>query len=425
MSDRTEGTRVALDTLGCKLNQAETEFLAWQFAEAGYRLVSTVGEADIYILNTCTVTHIADRKSRHLLRLAHRKNPQALLVAVGCYAQRAYQELSHIDGVGLVLGNGDKMHLVSLLKELGYPNKPASAQADLTGGCHNGFRNRAFIKVQDGCNNFCTYCIVPLVRGMEKSLPDDQVISEVGARVAQGYKEVVLTGTEISSYSHNGLNLRGLLNRLLSQTGVTRLRLSSLQPQEISPEFISLWHNPRLCPHFHLSLQSGSDSVLSRMKRRYSTSDYRRAVSLIRSAVPEAAITTDVIVGFPGESEGEFEDSHNFCREMEFARIHVFPYSPRPGTQAAQMPDQVSAKVKKQRSQKMLALAEESARNFRKRFLGTTLPVLWEQKSNGIWFGLTDNYIRVYTKSSEDLTNKLLPVKLVKIWKDGVWGIGV
>ena len=424
MSDRTEGTRVALDTLGCKLNQAETEFLAWQFAEAGYRLVSTVGEADVYILNTCTVTHIADRKSRHLLRLAHRKNPQALLVAVGCYAQRAYQELAQIDGVGLVLGNGDKMHLVPLLKESGYPNKPASAQEDLTGGCHNGFRNRAFIKVQDGCNNFCTYCIVPLVRGMEKSLPDDQVISEVRSRVAQGYKEVVLTGTEIGSYRHNGLNLRGLLNRLLSQTDVTRLRLSSLQPQKISPEFISLWHNPRLCPHFHLSLQSGSNSVLRRMKRRYSTSDYRRAVSLIRSAVPKAAITTDVIVGFPGESDGEFEDNHNFCREMEFARIHVFTYSPRPGTQAAQMPRQVSAKVKKQRSQKMLALAEESAQNFRKRFLGMNLPVLWEQKSNGIWSGLTDNYIRVYTKSSEDLNNKLILVKLERLWKDGVCGGG-
>ena len=285
------------------------------------------------------------------------------------------------------------------------------------------FRSRAFIKIQDGCDNFCAYCIVPLVRPKKVSLPVGGVLAQIRRRVAEGYKEVVLTGTEIGSYSYNGLGLAGLLKRILSETGIARLRLSSLQPPEITDEFISLWRETRLCRHFHLCLQSGSDSVLKRMERRYSVTDYKKAVSLIRSAAPGAAITTDVIVGFPGETEAEFEESYQLCRELGFARIHVFSYSPRPGTAAAAMPGQVKADVKKQRSRRMLALAGEGAESFHKRFLGEIMPVLWEQQSKGgIWSGLTDNYIRVYAKSAEDLTNKLLPVKLEKIYKDGVWG---
>ena len=423
MIKRPGSTRVALDTLGCKLNQAETESLARQFAGAGCRLVSPADEADVYILNTCTVTHIADRKSRHLLRQAHRRNPGALLIATGCYAQRARQDLTELNGVDLALGKDRRPNILCLLEELGYLSQPACTPEDFTRHRLNGFRNRAFIKVQDGCDNFCAYCIVPLVRGRETSQPAAQIVAEVQKRVAEGYKEVVLTGTEIGGYSYNELNLGGLIKRLLSETDVRRLRLSSLQPPEISPELVGLWHNPRLCRHLHLSLQSGSDRVLERMKRRYSAQDFRRAVSLIRSVVPEAAITTDVIVGFPSETSTEFQESYQLCRKLEFARIHVFPYSPRPGTGAAQMPGQIGAKVKKQRSEKMLALARESAQNFSRQFLGRTMPVLWEQKSaNGIWSGLTDNYIKVYTRSSRDLTNQLLPVKLVEIYRDGVWG---
>jgi len=422
MSRDVRNTRVALDTLGCKLNQAETELLAAKFAQAGCRLVSSTDEADIYVLNTCTVTHIADRKSRHLLRLAHRKNPDAVIVATGCYAQRACRELTQIEGVNLVLDNNDKMNLVKLLEESSYLNIPACNQVDLLAEHRNGLRSRAFIKVQDGCDNFCSYCIVPLVRGCQKSLPAEKVIAQINERVAQGYKEVVLTGTEIGSYSYNGLNLKGLIELVLSETDIMRLRLSSLQPHQITPGLIELWRNPGLCPHLHLSLQSGSDCVLKRMQRQYSTDDYRKAVSIIRSVIPEAAITTDIIVGFPCETDNEFEDSYSFCRKMAFARIHVFPFSPRPGTQAAKMKGQVNSIVKKQRSEKMLALAEESARSFRKRFLGRVMPVLWEQKTNGIWSGLTGNYIRVYTKSGEDLTNKLVGVKLERLYKDGVWG---
>ena len=422
MSKGRERTRVALDSLGCKLNQAETELLARQFAEAGYQLVSPVDGADVYILNTCTVTHIADSKSRHRLRLAHRRNPDALLVATGCYAQRAPQELAHIEGVSLVLGNNEKQHLLQLLEEASGIGSPVSVQQDSTINHYSGFRTRALVKVQDGCNSFCSYCIVPLVRGKEKSLPVDQVVAEVRHRVAQGYKEVVLTGVKIGSYNYDGVNLKGLLEHILIETGVERLRLSSLQPWEISPELIGLWRDQRLCPHFHLSLQSGSDEVLGRMKRRYSLSRYEESVSLIRNLLPDAAITTDIMVGFPGETDEEFGQSYNFCQQMEFARIHVFSYSPRQGTQAAQLPQPVGDKVKKQRSQKMLALAKESAQNFSQRFLGRTMTVLFEQQSNGVWSGLTDNYIKVYTKSSGDLTNKLLPVRLGEVRGEGVWG---
>jgi threonylcarbamoyladenosine tRNA methylthiotransferase MtaB len=209
---------------------------------------------------------------------------------------------------------------------------------------------------------------------------------------------------------------------MLTEADVERLRLSSLQPEEISPELIGLWHDKRLCRHFHLSLQSGSDAVLGRMKRDYTVGDYQQAVALIRGMVPEAAITTDIIVGFPGEAEAEFQESYELCRQMEFARIHVFSYSPRQGTQAARMPDQVDGRVKRERSQRMLALARESAQNFRQRFLGKTMPVLWEKQTDGVWSGLTDNYIRVYTKSDKDLTNKLLPAKLLEVRGDGVWG---
>ena len=407
--------KVALDTLGCKLNQAETELLAKQFAQAGYKLVSPADEADVYILNTCTVTHIADRKSRHLLRQAHGRNPGALLIATGCYAERVPQELDRIEGVNLVLGNEQKSHLLQLLEESGYIGSPTCIQRGAGDSYYNGFRTRAFIKVQDGCNSFCYYCIVPLVRGSEKSLPVDQVVAEVRHRIANGYKEVVLTGVKIGSYDYDGVNLKGLLEHILAETDVTRLRLSSLQPQEISPELIGLWRDNRLCRHFHLSLQSGSDGVLNRMKRRYSISDYQRAVSLIRALVPGAAITTDIIVGFPGETSTEFEHSLNFCEQMGFARIHVFPYSPRGETQSSQMPEPVGTQVKKERSQRMLTLARESIQSFSRQFLGKTMPVLWEKRTgDDLWSGLTDNYIRVYTRSNKDLTNELLPVKLVK-----------
>ncbi len=405
--------RIALATLGCKLNQAESELLARQFTGAGCRLVSSVAEADVYILNTCTVTHVTDSKCRHLLRLAHHRNPGALVVATGCYAQRAPQELAQIEGVSLVVGNDEKTRLLKLLPESGCLNRPTSVREDCVTSNEEVLRTRAFVKVQDGCNKFCAYCVVPLVRGREKSLPVERVVAEVRQRVAEGYQEVVLTGTEVGSYRSNGVDLKGLLEQVLSETGIIRLRLSSLQPQEVSPQLIGLWRDSRLCPHFHLSLQSGSDGMLTRMKRHYGVSDYREAVSLIRGLVPDVAITTDIIVGFPGETGEEFEESYQLCRQLGFARIHVFPYSSRPGTEAALLPGKVCDKVRRERVQKMLALARENARSFRQQFSGRVMPVLWEQRSaEGVWSGLTGNYVRVHTRSDEDLTNRLLSTRI-------------
>jgi threonylcarbamoyladenosine tRNA methylthiotransferase MtaB len=405
-----EGSKVpsiALDTVGCKLNQAESQLFARQFAERGYRLVPADNGADVYVLNTCTVTHIADSKCRQRLNQARRRNPDALVVAVGCYVERARGDLARLAGVDLLLDNRQKMDLVSLLEESGYLSCPS-----VSAPTKSDFRTRAFVKIQDGCNNFCAFCIVPLVRGGERSVPADEVVTEVKHRVASGDKEIVLTGTEIGAYNHQGIGLVGLLKRILAETEVARLRLSSLQPQEITPELIGLWHDGRLCRHFHLSLQSGSDTVLKRMGRRYNTADYKRAVDLIREAVPGVAITTDIIVGFPGESDAEFQESYDFARQTQFARIHVFPYSPRPGTQAALMPQQVGERVKQERSRRMLALGRASVRNFRRKFVGETVMVLWEQQNCGVWSGLTDNYIRVFTQSDKDLTNKIMLVKL-------------
>jgi len=405
--------KIALETLGCKLNQAETELLAREFIGAGYELVSRVSEADIYVLNTCTVTHTADSKSRHRLRQAHRRNPDALIVATGCYAQRACQELARIDGVNLVINNDEKGQSFRIIEETRAHSPAAHPEKGTGKPAPSAARTRTFINVQDGCNTPCSYCIVPLVRGRETSLPVNEIIAEINHRIADGYQEVVLTGTKIGTYRHDGTDLKGLLERILAETEIKRLRLSSLQPREISTGLLGLWADERLCPHFHLSLQSGSDPVLARMKRRYLTPDYEQAVSLIRENVPDVAITTDVIVGFPGETDEEFEESYRFCQRMEFARIHVFPFSPRSGTEAARMPAQVDAKTKKQRSDSMLTLAEESARNFRRHFSGRTMTVLWEQRTGeGIWSGVTGNYIRVFTRSEEDLSNQLMPAKV-------------
>lgn len=412
--------RVAFDTLGCKLNQAETEALTEKFMKSGYRIVNTEEEFDIYILNTCTVTHIADRKARHLLRMAHRRNPNAVLVAAGCYVEHAANDLLKIEGVKLAVGNKEKMNLPQLLKESGLV---AADGYDFSAGYHcDNQRTRSFIRIQDGCNNFCSYCIVPYVRGREKSVPTEQVVTEINDKVSHGFKEVVLTGTEIGSYNYDGLNLNELIDIILKETSIERLRLSSLQPQEVTPSLISLWKDKRLCPHFHLSLQSGSDSVLKRMRRLYTTDDYANAVSLIRSVAGDAAITTDIIAGFPGESDDEFSESYNFCKKMGFARIHVFSYSKRRGTAANIMPNQISPQVKKKRSDLMLALAEEAAAAFYSSFIGKKLEVLWEQENNGNWNGYSGNYIKVFAESDKDLTNVITEVSVTSLYGGGVWG---
>jgi len=447
--------RVAFYTLGCKLNQAETESLADQFKEAGYQLVAPDDVADIYIANTCTVTHVADRKSRHWLRLARRRNPRAFIIATGCYAQRAPQELAPI--ADLVIGNEEKEHLLEIVRglslraqipsplkgegrgegEMRQSHAPCQVRADVGRGSFIPLKSitriRSLIKIQDGCRSPCAYCIVPRVRAYEYSLPASQIIDEVKLKVALGYKEVVLTGTKIGCYKDavlsdsegSSIDLRGLIESILHDTDIERLRLSSLQPQEISAEFLALWQDKRLCRHLHLALQSGSDTVLQRMRRCYSLDDYRRAINLIKGAIPGVAITTDVMVGFPGESDEEFEQSCHFCQQAGFANIHVFPFSPRPGTLAARMPQQIDERVKKERKQRMLELAQKCRHSFYEQFLGQTMCVLWEKEiglGSGIYSGLTDNYIRIFTQSQETLTNTIRSTKLVRFHNQGMWG---
>ncbi len=405
-------------TLGCKQNQAESEAITRELQEAGYCIVSSEVKADVYILNTCTVTHVADRKSRHFIRMIHRENPEAKIVVTGCYAQRAARELQEIKGTALVLGNSQKPYLKKILDELtgsiqygrtrGKPDKPE--------------RTRSFIKIQDGCNNFCSFCIVPLVRGREISLPEELIIEQVKQRSLDGYQEIVLTGTEIGRYRYGSKDLTQLIKNILAETEIPRLRLSSFQPQEITKELLSLWENSRLCRHLHLSLQSGSKNILHLMNRRYSLDEYVATVLKIRSAISDVAITTDVIVGFPGESQDEFLESMEFCRMIGFARIHVFPFSIREGTRAASIPVQINPSVKNQRMENMLNLARTSQESFNKGFVGRRLHVLFEQKSGDLWSGLTDNYIKVYAKSNKPLTNMLLPVEIIELLDDGVLG---
>jgi len=416
--------RVAFYTLGCKLNQAETESLANRFSEAGFQLVTPGDGADIYIANTCTVTHIADRKSRHWLRLARRRNPRALIIATGCYAQRNRQELAPL--ADLVVDNKEKEQLLTLIQTLSPQwrerdeNETKQSQMPAANA-----RTRSLLKIQDGCHSPCTYCVVPRVRPHEYSLPVSQIIDEIKQKVALGYKEVVLTGTKVGSYRDGSTDLRDLVQHILTSTGIGRLRLSSLQPSEISSELLALWQDERLCRHFHLALQSGSETVLQRMKRSYSLDQYRRTVNLIKDKIPDVAITTDIMVVFPGESDEEFEQSYSFCQQAGFANIHVFPFSPRPETIAARMPKQIKDKVKAERNQRMLGLSRNSRHRFCEQFLGQTMPVLWEKETSpgsGIYSGLTGNYIRVFAHSEKPLSNEVTPVKLVEFHDQEMWG---
>jgi len=409
---------IALQTVGCKLNRAETDSLARKFLEAGYQVVAPDQAADIYLLNTCTVTHIADHKCRKLLRLAHRRNPDALIVVTGCYAERVPVELSSIEGVGLIIGNRDKERMVEIIEDKANGHRARRRRSSIQ---NPPLRTRPLVKIQEGCSQPCSFCIVPRVRGPEISRPQEEVIAEVKARVAEGYKEVVLTGSRIGRYGL-GEGLRGLITHILGESDVQRLRLFSLEPSDLTPDLLRLWEDSRLCPHVHLPLQSGSDSVLERMGRAYSTAEYERAVSLARNAIPNLALTTDIMVAFPSECEERFNESYRFCERIGFAGLHIFPYSPRPGTRAVRMANTVGDGEKKRRTHLMLDLAEGSRRRFRERFLGQRMSVLWEGKKDGTWFGLTDNYLRVFLPSQEQLANELLTTNLVALHDDGLWG---
>ena len=400
---------VVIHTHGCKLNQADSSNLARRFRQAGYQVVEDVSEADIYVLNTCTVTATADSKARQALRAARRANPDAIVVAAGCYPQRAAEELAQMPAVNLVVGNENKGDLATLAIEAHRRRSGTTVELyhDSASWPFNAYaagnlpgRTRAMVKIQEGCDQVCAYCIVPRVRGRERSIPPGQVIRQVQRSVEEGCQEAVLTGTQLGTYGFDlpGADLNRLVRRILDETGIARLRVSSLQPQEIDEELLQIWTNhPRLCPHFHVPLQSGSDTILKAMRRRYTTSQFAAAVQLIRAMIPDAAVTTDVIVGFPGEGDKEFHDSLAFASDMEFSDLHAFPYSRRPGTSAVYLEGQVAGQVKRERMRRMLRVAHTSFQEFRRNLLGTTRPVLWEGKAGkeGNPRGLTDNYVRV------------------------------
>ena len=430
--------KVYLQSLGCKLNQSELESLACQFVQAGYTLVDTVREADLCVLNTCAVTHTAVGKSRQAIRRLRRANSDAHLAVTGCYAQMWPQEIRELGSVDLVVGNEDKEHLVERVEaELGIKG-PGSGRAWLPFPDARlpipQARTRAFVKIQDGCDNHCTYCIVRVARGGQRSRPQRDVLAEVEARVAAGHQEVVLTGVHIGAYGrdsgHQGdESLWALVEAILVRTSVRRLRLSSIEPWDLAPACLRLWEDSRLCRHLHLPLQSGCDATLQRMGRSYTPGQFAALVEAAREAIPDVAITTDVIVGFPGESEAEFNENLCFVEAMCFARTHVFKYSARPGTQAATMPDQVPPLVKKARSRAMAEVGRHSAEAFRRVFLGRTLEVLWEgqMKSSesgqqALWSGLTDNYLRVRTREGRNLCNTITRTELVAVAGDGMWG---
>ncbi|MCY4529021.1 MAG: tRNA (N(6)-L-threonylcarbamoyladenosine(37)-C(2))-methylthiotransferase MtaB [Chloroflexi bacterium] len=408
--------RVAIETHGCKLNQADSGGLATEFAEAGFDVVGEDTPVDVYVVNSCTVTHVADSKARHALRSARRRHPNATIVATGCYAQREPETLRQLDEVDLVVGNTEKSTLVRHVVDwAGDEIVPCATGDDVQAISPTAARTRAMVKIQEGCNQVCAYCIVPKVRGRERSIPPDEIVGKIEEYTTRGYKEVVLTGTQLGSYGFDleGIDLAGLIGYVLERCSMARLRVSSLQAHEIDERLLALWSDDRLAPHFHLPLQSGSDAVLKRMRRRYDSRQFLEAVDGIRQAIPDAAITTDVIAGFPGETEREFEDTYRLCREVGFASMHVFPYSARPGTSAAHFRDDVPPQVKSERVGRFIELAQEQAARYRGRFLGTSRRVLWESHKAGEWVGLTDNYIRVAARSDRELTNEITWTRII------------
>ncbi|RBP45491.1 tRNA (N(6)-L-threonylcarbamoyladenosine(37)-C(2))-methylthiotransferase MtaB [Garciella nitratireducens] len=429
--------KVAFYTLGCKVNTYDTEALAEIFEKEGYTIVNFHEKADVYVINTCTVTNLGDRKSRQMIRKAKKINTDAIIVVAGCYAQTAPEELIKIPEVNLVIGNKDRKNIVGLVEKIlerkkdkinAVSNIMKEADFEELSVHEMKGKTRAFIKIQEGCNQFCSYCIIPYARGPIRSRKPESVLKEVKKLAESDYNEVVLTGIHVASYGKDlgQGSLLQLMQEIHKIEEIQRIRLSSLEPRLLTEDFLkSLSELDKFCPHFHISLQSGSDRILKAMKRKYTTAEYKQYVKNVRKYFPLASITTDIMVGFPGEGEEEFQETYHFAKEIAFSKIHVFKYSPRKGTPAAKYPNQVKGEIKEERSKKLIALAEKMEREYYKQFIGTTKKILFEQEvpsRNGYYEGLTDNYIRVFAKSSEDIKGQIKSILLEKIWKDHVEG---
>ena len=425
---------VAFITLGCKVNQFETELMEGLFKQKDYKVVPNDEKADIYVINTCSVTSFADKKSRQLIRRSARLNENAVIAVTGCYAQASSDKVAEITGVKVVLGTNNRHQIVDFVE---------AAMND--GEIHNGVtdimkardfedipmlevpaRTRAFLKIQEGCTNFCSYCIIPFTRGPVRSRKLASVKSEAEKFLSMGFKEIVFTGIHLGAYGrdfHDGTTLADAARTVLELDGLQRLRLGSLESIELSEELLTMVReNPKFSHHLHLPLQAGSDYVLKRMNRHYNREEFRKLIENVKNAIPGVAISTDIIVGFPGETEEMFAESLDYIRSLGFSRVHVFPYSPREGTPAASMPDQIPDNIKKERVHRLQQVAEEMTRAFHEQYLGTKQKVLWETRTKGVTDGVTDTYIRVYTKA-DVIPGELTEVTLERLYEDGVWGI--
>jgi threonylcarbamoyladenosine tRNA methylthiotransferase MtaB len=412
--------RVHFTNLGCKLNQAEIERLSREFAAAGHEVVGSLAEADLHVVNSCTVTHLAAHDSRKAAGRARRRGLPIRTVLTGCHAAVE----APIAGVDLVVPNTEK-HCLLARVHAAFPDVvPNAADPDPSIPCASlPFANtRALVKVEDGCNMRCSFCVIPFTRGPQRSRPLAEVVAEVRELVRRGYREVVLTGVQISAYRWSGARLAGLVRAVLTETDVPRLRLTSIAPWDLDGRLLELWSDRRLCRHLHLSLQSGSTAALKRMRRPYTAESYLDLLSRVRAAIPGVAVTTDVIVGFPGETEAEIAESLATVEAAGFAKAHVFPYSPRPDTEAEDMPDQVAPAEKKERMKRMLAAASRAEREFQRAHVGKRETVLWEKPKNGLGQGLTDNYLRVLCAEGAALRNRFSEVELTAITDDGMAG---
>lgn len=428
--------KAALHNLGCKVNAYETEAMQHLLEEAGYEIVPFTQKADVYVINTCSVTNMADRKSRQMLHKAKKNNPDSIVVAAGCYVQTSEKEVLNDLSVDIVIGNDRKHDLVRLLEEYSLDSVNDTVD-DINDGKHDfeelfidqtKEHTRAFIKVQDGCNQFCSYCIIPYARGCVRSRRFENVIAEVERLAANGFKEVVLTGIHLSSYGvdfEEAVGLLELIQAVNAVKGIERIRLGSLEPKIVTEHFASeLSKLDKICPHFHLSLQSGCDATLKRMNRKYTTKEYERGCELLRKYFVHPAITTDVIVGFPGETEEEFEQTKAYLEHIHFYEMHIFKYSKRKGTRAAVMPDQIDEQIKAARSEKLIALGHDMSKEFRKFYIGKNEEVLFEEKAvigdKEYFVGYTKEYVKVAKETDENLENQIVSGRISGMLTDEI-----
>lgn len=428
--------KAALHNLGCKVNAYETEAMQHLLEEAGYEIVPFTQKADVYVINTCSVTNMADRKSRQMLHKAKKNNPDSIVVAAGCYVQTSEKEVLNDLSVDIVIGNDRKHDLVRLLEEYSLDSVNDTVD-DINDGKHDfeelfidqtKEHTRAFIKVQDGCNQFCSYCIIPYARGRVRSRRFENVIAEVERLAANGFKEVVLTGIHLSSYGVDFEEATGLLELIQAVNavkGIERIRLGSLEPKIVTEHFASeLSKLDKICPHFHLSLQSGCDATLKRMNRKYTTKEYERGCELLRKYFVHPAITTDVIVGFPGETEEEFEQTKAYLEHIHFYEMHIFKYSKRKGTRAAVMPDQIDEQIKAVRSEKLIALGHDMSKEFRKFYIGKNEEVLFEENAvigdKEYFVGYTKEYVKVAKETAENLENQIVSGRISGMLTDEI-----